>query len=139
MPQPNLTVKLDGSPTEAGAVSFAEFRGFCGGLAACLHKVEAVVAVETRIRYLISELRTGSCIFALEPDRQRKGQDRSGDVLNLFVDTVVRLEDGQPVDPRFSRDDLRLFRRLADQLNRGLAGVEIAGKQITTRFIANID
>jgi hypothetical protein len=77
--------------------------------------------------------------MTLAPLAPRKGQDAREEVIGLFVETVGRLEEGKEIDRRFTKEDLQLFRRLAEPLNRRLSGVEIARQRITTSFIANID
>jgi hypothetical protein len=137
---PSLPVKLSGADSLGGSVLFADFREFCEALTSCLRVVENVVSRKSKIRYLISDMRTGSPLtMTLAPLPPRKGQDVREEVLGLFVETVGGLEEGGVIDPRFTKEDLRTFRRLAEPLGRRLAGVEIASRRITTNFLANVD
>jgi hypothetical protein len=138
MPQPKLTVKLSGGKEDAGTVLFGDFRDFCGSLALCLRKVEGVVARDAKLRYRILDLKSGSIAMTLEPETAEDGQI-AAEVVKLFAETVYKLEVGEPIDPRFTRDDLQAFRRLAEPLNRRLSEVRVADTDITSQFIANVD
>jgi hypothetical protein len=139
MPPPKLTVKLSGDESLGGNVLFADFREFCEALTVCLHTVETLVAGRTRLRYLMSDVASGSVAVTLEPMRPRKGHDVSGEVVELFVKTVRQLEEGEEIDRRFPKETLYAFRRLGGPLHRRGAGVEIGGRRITAAYIAHID
>ncbi len=141
MLRPKLTITLVGSPEDHGDVELADFRRFCDSLTVCLRHVEAKFAegATTRLRYRIVDLSKGSASLTLEPIRPSRGPDPGDGVIELLSRTVGNLQSGTPIDPRFGKDDLEAFRRLAAPINGRVREIRIAKTKITSRFIANID
>jgi hypothetical protein len=141
MSLPQLTFALVGTQEYQGDVLFGDFREFCGCFAACLRRVERIVAGGAVLRYRVSQLKSGSAALTLVPvpGGGSAGPDIPQTVADLFQDTVASLEAGGPIEPRLTSDDLRAFRKLAEPLDRRLRQVRIGGTRITGRFIANVD
>lgn len=139
MPVSKISVKLSGADATGGDVTLQDFYDFCGSLIKCLHAVEKLVAESGRIKYRISDLSSGSASMVIEPVPPETGGDPGKKIVGMFIDTVGHLEEGKEVDSRYTSDDLRTFRRLAEPLINGIAKIQIAGKRITTDLIESVD
>jgi len=135
-----LTVKLVGSDEDNGVVSFEDFRNFCDNLAKCLRKTDELVSGgQPKIRYRITSLASASASVTLEPITSKNGHDYRGEVIGLFQDTVVGLQEGRHVDPRIGRDTLEIFRELINPLNRRTKEVWVGSARLTKQYEANIE
>jgi len=83
-------------------------------------------------------LRDSSAGIGLEAIRPKKGADYRTEVLSLFKKTVATLQAGGAVDPRWTPEALEDFRALY-KAPRKTKEIWIGGKQITSRYLANID
>lgn len=139
MAKPKLRVILTGSDEDHGEVLFGDFRDYCGTLAHCLRRVEEVVTEKPGMQHRIVGLASGSACLELEPVSKRDAPNTGVAVYRLFKETVAALQNGEKADSRLSNMDLKVFRKLAEPLNRRLTSVDISGIHLTTQFIANID
>lgn len=137
--QSTIDARLVGPDEDGGLVQFHVFRHFCDLMSLCLNRAEAVVTAESgRIHYRIVSLQDSSAAIGLEAIRPKRGGDHRSEVVSLFKKTVRALQAGEAVDPRLTPGALRDFRRLYAEL-RHTKEVWIDGKQITSRYVANID
>ena len=135
-----LTVDLVGADEDHGDVQLVDFRAFCESLEGCLRRVEDVVSADSpHLRYLIDDLKKGSANFTIVAARPRHGPDRRSEVIRVFATTINRLESGDAVDPRWTAEALKAFRRLAEPITKRLKRISIGGTRVTTSYIANID
>jgi hypothetical protein len=139
-----LTITLVGPDDQGGNVLFGDFRGFCANLSLCLRRTEMIVTGDAKLDYRIDEMRSGSATLTLVPVPPKEEEpvikDRGGLVCRLFIETVHHLQSGGNIDPRFKTDDLQAFRGLAaPRLGRRFQDVRIAGKSLTSEYVANID
>jgi hypothetical protein len=136
---PSIEARLVGTDEDAGYVQFDDFRHFCDAMSVCLHRAEKVVAGDGgQIRYRVKELQCGSAIIGLEALRRKKGQDVRTAVVRFFKDTVAAIQSGRSIDSRLTAEGLSEFRKLYTVVKRAKE-VWIAGKLITSRYLANID
>jgi hypothetical protein len=136
---PTIDARLVGADEDGGYVQFDVFRRFCHVMSVCLRRAEAVVtAYRGRIRYRVSDLRASSAAIALEAVRPKKGPDSRVEVVNFFKETVAALQSGSKIDGRLTPEGLKDFRELYAGVKR-IKEVWIGGRQITSRYVANID
>jgi hypothetical protein len=69
------------------------------------------------------------------PDAPQAGRE----VYDTFKRTIRALESGDKVDSRLRPSDLKVFRELAAPVWRGEKRVRVAGVQLSTQYVANID
>jgi hypothetical protein len=139
MTNPIIDARLVGSDEDAGHVQYADFLRFFGVMSTCLKRAEAAVTSQNaRIHYRIVRLRDSSAALCLEAIRPRTGEDNRAAVLNLFKKTVADIQAGEKVDMRLSAEALEDFRELY-KAPKKTKEIWIDGKQITSRYLANID
>ena len=134
----SFTFILEGSEKDGGAVFFADFRNFLDDLAQCLRAVELRTGDGQRVRHQVSNLTTGSATVELTAVSPTRAPDAGKRVYDAFKGTVRALQRGEHVDPRFRPEDLKAFRELASPVWKEKR-VCIAGVQLTTQYVANID
>ena len=139
MPMDSLTIKLEGTDRDGNAVLLRDFSRFIDTLAGCLRRVEERTTGGVKLRHLITDLGVGSATMATRPVSPRDRPELGRDVYGTFERTIHALETGGRIDPRFRNDDLKAFRELASPIWKGRKRVEVAGVELTTRFISNID
>lgn len=134
-----ISFTLEGTERDGGAVQLKDFSQFINNFVACLRRVEERTEGSTVLRHLISDLRIGSATMTTSPvsPSDRPGLGRS--VYRSLKETVRALENDGRIDPRFTNDDLKAFRELAAPVWNRRKRVEVAGVEITTRFVSNID
>lgn len=138
MAAPSLTVTIEGADRDDGAVLFSDFRHFLDDLANCLRCVEDRTTGPVKLKHRITDMKAASATIELRPVPPAKAAGAGRVVYDTFKQTVRAIESGDRLDPRFTGDDLRAFRKLADPVLRGRR-VRVAGVQLTTQFVANID
>lgn len=139
MADPTISARLVGADEDGGHVQYDDFLRFCGMMGVCLRRVEsAVTGQDARIHYRIVGLRDSSAGIELAPIRLKKGTDYREAVQSLFLGTVMAIQTGGAIDPRLTPDVLECFRKLykAPQKTKEMW---IGGKQITSRYLANIE
>jgi hypothetical protein len=141
MSAPSLPFTVEGSDADGGAVLFNDLRAFMKALADCLTLVEKRTLGTAELRHRIADMQSSSAHMTLEPaPRKKAAQSDSGRVVyETFEKTVANLEAGRDIDSRFGQEDLKEFRKLAQLTLGGKKKVQVAGTQITTQFVANID
>lgn len=135
-----VDIRLRGSPDDNGDIRLEDFTGFCARLTSCLKRSEQIVSqrMKAQLRYRITNLKNESVGLSVEPIRPRQGIDLRSQVVHFFRDTIAALQRGSEIDQRIGYDDLQAFRELASPLARNMR-VDLAGTEITTQYIANID
>jgi len=139
MPADSISFTLVGTERDGGAVLLKDFSQFIDNFAVCLRRVEERTEGSAVLRHLISDLRIGSATAATTPVAPSDRPGLGRDVYSTFKETVRALENDGRIDPRFTNDDLKAFRALAAPVWNWRKRVEVAGVQITTRFVSNID
>ena len=141
MSEASLPFLIEGSEEDGGAVLLNDLRAFIKTLSDCLEIVEKRFVGTTQLRHRIADMRSSSAYMKLEPAPRKKAKvlDVGRVVYEGFQKTVTGLEAGQGADQRFSKDDLKEFRKLAQLTLGGKKKVQVAGVQLTTQFVANID
>ena len=141
MSEPSLPFTLEGSEEDGGAVLFNDLRAFMQTLSECLKIVEKRVLGTTNLRHRIADMKSSSAYMKLQPAPKKKARspDSGRVVYEKFEKTVDDLEAGRSADPRFNKEDLKEFRKLAALTLSGKKRVQVAGVQLTTQFVANID
>jgi hypothetical protein len=136
---PTIDARLVGADEDGGHVQYDDFLRFCDVMSACLKRAESAVTGQTaRIHYRIVSLRDSSAGIGLEAIRPKKGADYRTEVLNLFKKTITTLQTEGKIDPRLTPEALEDFRKLY-KAPRKTKEIWIIGKQITSRYLANID
>lgn len=135
-----ISVRLVGAAEDGGFVDFGDFRHLFNNLAECLQRAESVVTggERNKIHFRVAQLHAGSGAITLEAVPPRHGPDFREAVVELFKDTVNRLQHGTQTDPRLSPQDLKSFRDLMAS-PRGTKEVWLDGTKMINRHPANID
>lgn len=140
MGPPSLTLRLVGTVADGGAVLLHDFRQYIDTLEGCLRRVEERTTGQHSLRHLITDLQVSSAVMELQPAPPRRGKaDYGREVYETFSETVRTLEEGGRVDPRLRNEDLKAFRELAAPIFQGRRRVELAGVELTTRYLSTID
>lgn len=141
MSEPSLPFTLDGADEDGGAVMLDDLNAFIKTLSSCLSIVEKRFVGTTSLRHRIAGMRTGSASMELEPAPRKKARasETGRTVYEQFEKTISNLETGRGLDTRFSKQDLKEFRKLAQLTLGGKKKVKVAGVQLSTQFVANID
>lgn len=135
----SLTITATGSTAADGNVALTELRALLDNLSQCLRLVESVVAGTTSLQYLITGLETGSATVTLTPAPSKKARNAGVEVIGTFSNTVRQIEKGESIDTRFKEDDLLKFRKMVEPFQRGGRKLKIAGTNVTSQFLANVD
>jgi hypothetical protein len=139
MASPKITIDLTGADAQQGSVLLGDLANFCDQLATCLKRIEDKFSSGTRLKYRITDMRHGSAYLEIQPIAPKRGADFGPAVVQLFSETIAKLESGKQADPRLDVQDLIAFRKMAEPLNGKLKDVRINGTSVTTSFIAHID
>jgi hypothetical protein len=139
MSSDSLSFTLVGTERDGEAVTLKDFSSFIDRFTTCLRRVEERTAGKVALRHLIDDLRTGSATLTIRPVSPPDAPGRGRDVYGTFRETVAALETGGQIDPRFTNDDLKAFRELAAPIWNRQKRVEVAGVELTTRYVSNID
>lgn len=137
MATPSLSITIEGADRDNGAVLLADFRHFLDDLEKCLRRVEDRVA-GVKLRHRIADMKAASASVEFRPVSPDKAPGAGRIVYDTFKQTVRAMESGGKIDPRFTGDDLRAFRKLAEPVLKGRR-VRVAGVQLSTQYVANID
>lgn len=141
MPKPSLPFTIEGTEEDGGAVLLNDLRAFIRTLSDCLEIVEKRIVGTTDLRHLIADMKASSAYMKLQPATRKKSKSSNAgqEVYEWFEKTVRDLEAGRATDPQFNKEDLKEFRKLAQLTLGGKKKVQVAGVQLTTQFVANID
>jgi hypothetical protein len=139
MSSDSLSFTLVGTDRDGEAVLLKDFSQFIDHFAVCLRRVEERTAGSTTLRHLISDLQVGSATMTVRPTSPSDRPDLGREVYDSFRNTIHALEAGDRIDPRFTNDDLKAFRELASPIWNRRKKVEVAGVELTTRYVSNID
>ncbi len=121
-PPPRIVVRLAEPVHPHAAVDFYEFGDFCDAVAACLRRAESIATGSSgRIRFKVVGLEVGSATVEIEAERPPTGRDDRAKTVRLFRNTIKNIESGRKPDHRLGRDDIQVFRKLANPLERGQA------------------
>jgi hypothetical protein len=77
--------------------------------------------------------------MTLDPIASEENEEAASDTIRLFADTIRNIENGNRIDARFTSEDLQEFRDLAKPLGSRLQFIEVAGTELTKRFVTNVD
>lgn len=139
MTDPIVSARLVGADEDGGHVQYDDFLRFCGVMGVCLKRAEsAVTGQSARIHYRIVGLRDSSAGIELAAIRPKKGSDCRAAVRNLFLGTILAIQSGGAIDSRLTPEALEDFRELY-KAPKKTKEIWIEGKQITSRYLANID
>jgi hypothetical protein len=141
MSEISLPFTLEGADEDGGAVMLNDLRAFIKTLSDCLQIVEKRELGTTGLRHRIADMKVSSAYMKLVPAPKKKTRapEAGRVVYEKFEETVSDLEAGRPVDAKFRKEDLKEFRKLAQLTLGGKKKVQVAGVQLSTQFVANID
>ncbi|MBI1901815.1 MAG: hypothetical protein HYS13_11980 [Planctomycetia bacterium] len=84
-------------------------------------------------------MEASSAALELEPLAPADGPDNRRVVIDLFHETIERIQAGKSVDARFTFDDLVAFRDLATPLQRHSRELWINGEKLTAKYVAQLE
>lgn len=135
-----IKVQLGGAKDAGGKVYLGDLKNICSHLSNCLKSTEEAVSGEKpSLRYRVTELKISSAVLAVEPVVQKGKKRLASKTVALFSSTIAAIQNSQSVDKRIGSDQLDSFRSLVSEFLHQNRSLSIAGQEITTRFIANID
>jgi hypothetical protein len=140
MESDSLSFTLIGAERDGEAVLMNDFSQYLELFATCLKRVERRTTIAGKpLRNLIAGLQTGSATVTIRPVSPKDRPALGHEVYETFKATVHALETGGRIDQRFTNDDLKSFRELAKPIWSGKKKVTVAGVELTTRYLSNID
>jgi hypothetical protein len=140
MRRPELKARLEVPEDRGREIQFDDLTKLCDRLKECLRATESSITEDVpRARYKLTELELGSVDIALAPAERGQLTDVAASTIGLFNRSVAAINAGKGVDDRLTRVALQAYKKLAETFLRRKSTVSIAGIQITTRFVANIE
>lgn len=136
---PTLTVGIEGSQADGGAVPVDAFGDFLHAVSRCLRRVTSRLGDAPRLRHTLTDLRASSAYATMAARGGTQTTRAARLTYDLFSETVDAIEHGKKVDPRFTNGDLKEFRKLAAPLEKGAASIQLGSARITRNYVANLD
>ncbi len=121
-------------------IQFDDLTRLCDRLKECLRTTESAITDEIpQAKYRLDDLELGSINVALTPIEGSSVERVAAETIKLFKSSIAALQLDGIVDQRLTRVALLAYKRLAETFLKRKSIVRVAGVDITTRLVANID